>query len=200
MAAARWRLAGAGRAEHEEVGALLEPAVAGGERHDLGLGDHRHGVEVEAVEGLAGRQPRLGQMALDAAAGAFGELVLGQGGEEAGGGPALLVGALGEARPDVRDAGQAQLGEQEAEAGRRRSGSVAVMPALPRRRAAVRHVVGAERGQRDGDLRQGLGVRGEAGAQLGEVRQLAGVEAGVDQRRRDRPRSPARGRAPARRP
>ena len=98
MAAARWRLAAAGRAEHEEVVALLEPAVAGDERHDLGLGDHRHGVEVEAVEGLAGRQARLGEMALDAAAGALGELVLGQRREEAGGGPALLVGALGEAR------------------------------------------------------------------------------------------------------
>ena len=52
----------------------------------------------KAVEGLAGRQARLGEVALDAAAGALGDLVLGQGGEEAGGGPALLVGALGEAR------------------------------------------------------------------------------------------------------
>ena len=56
-------------------------------------------------------------MALDAAAGALGELVLGQGGEEAGGGPALLVGALGEAGPDVLDRRQAQLAQQEAEAG-----------------------------------------------------------------------------------
>ena len=53
-------------------------------------------------------------MAGDAPAGAFGELV---GGEEAGGGPALLVGALGEARPDVGDRRQAQVAEQQAEAG-----------------------------------------------------------------------------------
>ena len=78
-------------------------------------------------------------------------------------------------------------------------GSVAVMPALPLRRSGGQHVVGAERGQRDRDLRQRLGVRREAGAQIGEVGQDACVEAGVDQRRRDRPRSRARGRAPARR-
>ena len=63
----------------------------------MGLGDHRHGVEVEAVEGLAGEQPGLGEMALDAAAVALGDLVFGEGGEEAGGGPALLVGPGGEA-------------------------------------------------------------------------------------------------------
>ena len=105
-------LAAAGRAEQQEVGALVEPAVAGGERHDLGLGDHRHGVEVEGVEGLAGRQPRFGEMALDAAAAALGDLVLGERRQEAGGRPALLVGSLGEVRPDQLDGGQAQLVEQ----------------------------------------------------------------------------------------
>ena len=103
-------LAAAGRAEDEQVVALLEPAVAGDERHHLGLREHRHGVEVEAVEGLAGRQARLGEMALDAAAAAFGDLVFGERGKEAGGGPALLVGALGEAGPDVLDTRQAQVG------------------------------------------------------------------------------------------
>ena len=56
-------------------------------------------------------------MALDAAASAFGELVFGEGREEPGGGPALLVGAFGEAGPDMLDGGQAQLAQQEAEAG-----------------------------------------------------------------------------------
>ena len=93
-------LSAAGRAEEQQIGALVEPGVAGGERHDLRLGDHRHGVEVEGVERLAGRQAGFGEVALDAAAVAFGELVLGDGGEEAGGGPALLVGALGELRPE----------------------------------------------------------------------------------------------------
>ena len=59
----------------------------------------------------------LGEVALDAAAGALGDLVLGQRGEEAGGGPALLVGAFGEARPDVGDRGQPQITEQNAEPG-----------------------------------------------------------------------------------
>ena len=91
-------LSAAGRAEQQQVGAFLEPAVTGGERHDLGLGDHRHGVEVEGVEGLARQQAGLGEMALDAAAVAFGQFVFGEGGEEAGGGPAFLVGLFGELR------------------------------------------------------------------------------------------------------
>jgi len=97
--------AAAGRAEDEQVVALLEPAVAGDKRDDLGLRDHRHGVEVEGVEGLARRQAGLCEMALDAAAGALGDLVLCERGEEAGGGP------------DVLDRGQAQVAEQEGEAG-----------------------------------------------------------------------------------
>ena len=110
-------LAAARRAKDEQVVALLEPAVTGDQRHDLSLGDHGDGVEVEAVEGLAGRQARFCQVALDAAVCAFGELELGQGHEEPGGGPALLVGAFGEAGPDMLDGGQAQLAQQKAEAG-----------------------------------------------------------------------------------
>jgi hypothetical protein len=109
-------LTAAWRAEQEQVRALGEPGVAGGERHDLGLGDHRHGVEVEAVEGLAGRPPGVGEVPLDAPAVALGQFVLGDRGKEAGGGPALLVGALGEARPDVLHGGQAQLVEHDPEA------------------------------------------------------------------------------------
>ena len=74
-------LSAAGRAEQEQIGALAQPAVAGGERGHLRLGDHRHGFEVEAVEGLSGRQPRLGEMTLDAASAAFGEFVFGDGDE-----------------------------------------------------------------------------------------------------------------------
>jgi hypothetical protein len=47
-------------------------------------------------------------MAPDAACLALGEFDLGEGGEEAGGGPALLVGALGEAGAVAMEAGQAQ--------------------------------------------------------------------------------------------
>ncbi len=89
-------LAAAGRPEQEQVGAFVEPGVAGGDGHDLGLGDHRHGLEVEAVEGLAGQQAGFGEVPLDAAAITLGQFVLGDGGEEAGGGPAFLVGLLGE--------------------------------------------------------------------------------------------------------
>ncbi len=49
-------------------------------------------------------------MTLDAAAGALGNLVFCERDQEAGGGPALLVGTLGKAGPDVLDARQAQVG------------------------------------------------------------------------------------------
>src|ERR1700691_1450652 len=55
-AAARWLFPPPRRAEHDQIGAFFKPAVTGGERHDLGLADDRDGLEVEAVEGLAGRQ------------------------------------------------------------------------------------------------------------------------------------------------
>ena len=110
-------LAAAGRAEQQDIGALVEPAVAGGKRHDLRLADHRHGVEVEGVERLARRQTGLGEMPLDAAATAIGHLVLGERREEAGGRPAFLVGCCGELGPHQLDGGQAQLAEQELDAG-----------------------------------------------------------------------------------
>ena len=55
----------------------------------------------------------LGQMPLDAATTAIGDLVLGERGKEAGGRPAFLVGLLGELRPHRFDGGQAQVGEHE---------------------------------------------------------------------------------------
>ena len=112
----KMRLASAGRAEHQQIGALLEPTVPGRQRHHLGLADHRHRGEVEAVEGLAGRKAGLVEMALDAPAGALGHLVLGQRRQEAGRRPALLVGAGGEVRPDRLDGRQTQIVERQGQA------------------------------------------------------------------------------------
>ena len=110
-------LAAAGRAEQNQIGALVQPGIAGGERHDLGLADHRNGIEVEGVDGFAGRQPSLGKMTLDTPAAALGHLVLGQGGKEARRRPSLLVGLGGNRRPDLLDGGQPQLGEKQFDAG-----------------------------------------------------------------------------------
>ena len=49
------RFAGAGWPEQDQIGALIEPGVARGERHDLSLADHWDSLEVEGVEGFAGR-------------------------------------------------------------------------------------------------------------------------------------------------
>jgi len=56
-------------------------------------------------------------MTLDAPSAALGDLMFGQRCEEAGGGPALPVGAFGEAGPDVLDRRQAQIAEQKCEPG-----------------------------------------------------------------------------------
>ena len=109
-------LAGAGRAEQQEIGALFEPAIACGERHHLRLADHRHGLEVEAGEGFADGQSCFGEVTLDAAATAIGDLVLGERGQEASSRPAFLVGLLGELGPHQLDGGQAQVGEQQLDA------------------------------------------------------------------------------------
>src|SRR5262245_59978076 len=85
------RLASAGRAKEHDIGTLIEPAVAGGKRHDLRLADHGHGVEVEGVEGFARRQLGAREMPLDTAATAIGDLVFGECREKAGGRPTLLV-------------------------------------------------------------------------------------------------------------
>ncbi len=92
----------------------LSPAA---KRHDLGLADHWHGLEVEGVERLAGRQSGFGKMALDAAASALGHLVLGKRREEAGCRPSFLVGLGGELGPHQLDRGQAQFGQKQLDAG-----------------------------------------------------------------------------------
>lgn len=113
----KMRLSGARRAEHDQVGAFVQPAVASGECHDLRLADHGHRLEVEAVERLAGRQAGFVEMAQGPAASPFGHLVLGERGQKACGRPALLVGPRGEVRPDELDRGQAQIAKGQAEAG-----------------------------------------------------------------------------------
>ena len=70
---------------------MFDPAIAGGERHDLGLADHGHGGEVKGIEHLANRQAGLGEMAFDAPPPAIGDLEFRERGEEAGRGPAYIV-------------------------------------------------------------------------------------------------------------
>ena len=106
----------AGWTEHQQIGALFEPGVASGESLHLRFRDHRHGVEVEGVEGFSGRQAGLGEMSGEAASTSIGEFLLGERGEEARGGPAFLVGGGGERAPDELDAGEAQFGEKKIDA------------------------------------------------------------------------------------
>ena len=109
-------VADAGRAEQQKIGALFQPAIARGERHDLRLADHRHRLELEVLQGFADRQSGFGEMALDAAAAAIGDLVLGERSEEASRGPAFLVGLLGELGPHQFNGGEPQVSEEELDA------------------------------------------------------------------------------------
>ena len=63
------------------------------------LADDRHGIEVEIIEGFSNRQVGIEQMAFDASPFAIGEFMLGEGGQEARGWPAFLVGLGGEIGP-----------------------------------------------------------------------------------------------------
>ena len=95
----------AGGAKEQDIGTLIKPAVAGGERHDLRLADHGHDVEVESVERLARWQSRAGKMPLDAAPAAVGDLVFGECSQEAGSRPTLLVRTRGKGGPHQFDGG-----------------------------------------------------------------------------------------------
>ena len=73
--------------------------------------------EVEAVGGLSGQQLRLGEMTREAATVALGDLVLGERGEEACGGPTFLVRPLGEVWPILLDRGQPEVVEHQRQPG-----------------------------------------------------------------------------------
>jgi hypothetical protein len=111
-------LAGARRAETQDVGALFDPVIGFGERQQVRLAHRRHGCEVEAGEGLAGRQAGFPQVPGDAPLGALGQFVLAECGKIAGSTPAFGIGALGEALPVPADGRQVQCRQHQRQARR----------------------------------------------------------------------------------
>src|SRR5258708_27569078 len=110
-------LAAARRPEQQDVGTLRQPSIAGRQRHHLSFRDHWDDLEVERGERLAGGQTRLGGVAFDAATATVGPLVLGERRKEAGRRPAFLVGLLRQLGPHQLEGRQAQLAQQELDAG-----------------------------------------------------------------------------------
>jgi hypothetical protein len=106
-------LARAALAKDRQIGAAVDPALAGRQGQDMGFAKTRGGVEIEVGEALARRQAGLDAVALDAPGRAIGQLDLDQAGEQLGRRPSFPIGGLGEAFP-VRSARSAGL------AGRRR--------------------------------------------------------------------------------
>ena len=94
---------------------MIEPAVAGGERHDLRLADHGHGLKSK-VSNVLPVGNCASEMPLDAAATTVGDLVFGECRQKAGGRPTLLVRTGGQIGPHQLHGGQAQLGEQQLDA------------------------------------------------------------------------------------
>ena len=134
------RLADPRRAEQQDIVALADPTVAGCDGAHMRLGHHGDSGEVERLEGLAGQQAGLGEMALDPAPIAFGQFMFHQGAEQAGGGPAFLVGLLSEAWPERLDGRQAQLVQGKGETGGVNVGGChaaasSAIGVLPRRRS-----------------------------------------------------------------
>ena len=195
----KMRLPAAWSADKEHVGAFVDPAVSGTDRHDVRLGDHRDHIEVEAVEGFFRQQLRLGEMAREAATVSFGDFVLGEHGKEARGGPAFP------------SASSAKPCQSCLIAGRRRSLSISVsralsmfgfMPPLPhlgpcfdpdRRRAAPRRRSARQKIDHQAACRflrelfeqsvegQTIGVAGEQLVAVDEIEQRHGLASqGVD--------------------
>jgi hypothetical protein len=75
------------------------------------------GIEVEACESFADRQPRFGEVTLDATAVTVGNFMFSQHGHEPGSGPAFLVRLCSELGPHGFNGRQAELGEQQLDAG-----------------------------------------------------------------------------------
>jgi hypothetical protein len=75
--------------------------------------EHRHRGKIETVEGFAGWQTGLKQMSLDASLIAFGELQLGEGGQQSCRRPTFAIGPLGEALPYRGNGRQPQFAQQQ---------------------------------------------------------------------------------------
>lgn len=106
---ARMALAGAGRAEDDDVVAVVDPVASVGEDADQAFGQSGQAAEVEVVERLAGGQLGLGAVALEASARPVGEFLFGQLGEVAVVGPAFALCPVGERPPHVLHGGHAQF-------------------------------------------------------------------------------------------
>lgn len=93
-------LAGAARAEDEDVVTLSDPFAAPGEFQDAGLGDGRQKFELEVVQAFTWREIGFLEPACDPAGVALGEFLLAQSGQEASRRPAALERLFGDALPE----------------------------------------------------------------------------------------------------
>src|SRR5664279_2924403 len=79
---AEMRFSRPARAEQQDRAASVDPSIAGGKCGDVRATEHGNGGKIETVERFAGGQAGFKQMSLDASLIPFGELQLGEGGEQ----------------------------------------------------------------------------------------------------------------------
>ena len=115
MAEARWLLPAPGGPKMRQLAPWLSQASPAASALTWAFEIIGTTLKSKEASVLARKQLGLPEVAFDAPPVAFGELVFGQGREEAGRGPSLLVGALGEALPELADRRQAELGKHQGE-------------------------------------------------------------------------------------
>lgn len=117
MAAARWLLPPPGGPNSRILAPLASQPSPAAIAMTLALETIGTASKVKLLRVFPGGRWGLGKMPLDRAVGALGQLMLGDGREEAGGGPSLPIGLLGKLRPECLDRRYAELIEHNAEPG-----------------------------------------------------------------------------------
>jgi hypothetical protein len=109
---AEMRFSRPARAKKQDRATTVDPSITGGECRNVRAAEHGNGGEIETIERFAGWQAGLKQMSLDASLISFGELQLGESGQQSCRRPTFAIGPFGEALPHRGDRRQPQFAQQ----------------------------------------------------------------------------------------
>ena len=96
---------------------MFDPGICFSKGHEMGFADAGNGGEVEGGEGFTVGQMGFIHMTSDPTGGSFENLVLAEGGQEAGGAPSLAIGTFAQILPEAGDGGQPQRGQHQRQLG-----------------------------------------------------------------------------------
>ena len=176
MAATRWLLPTPGGPKTRTLAPFSSQASPSASAMTCAFETVGTAAKSKLAELLSGRQWRLQPMPLDPPRLALGQLVLQQHAEEALGRPALLVGLLGELRPQPPDRRQAQLGQHDRQP--RRIGRVALVAGTHAASSSSSYCAGAATRTLTVGMRVGRGANPRA------ARSMSGNSPRIEQRAR----------------